>query len=91
MDTFRTESDNNVNHEKETQEIQVLIPNPPQYSLAPMQCDLNRLSITGRDRSFCVKPEGTLSRRPSAIVTAIQREQRSSGTGKIFFEYDFIC
>lgn len=84
MDSFNIEND--VNHEEKSQEIQVLIPNPPQYAIAPIQNDFNRLQLPSRDRSFCIETERSLSRRPSAIVTAIQREQRRSSTSRIFFE-----
>lgn len=86
MDTFDAiNNNNNNNNEEKTQEIQVLIPSPPKYTtvVAPIQNDLNRLELPRRDRSFCVQPGGTLSRRPSAIVSAIQQERRS---GHIFFE-----
>lgn len=82
MDTSDA-ANNNLNNEEKTQEIQVLLPNLQQYSL---QNDLNKLQLPSRDRSFIIKPEGTLSRRPSAIVSAIQHEHRPSAPGRIFFE-----
>lgn len=82
MDTFDATNNNN---EEKTQDIEVLIPNATRCAtvLAPIQNDLNRLELPRRDRSFCIQPGGTLSRRPSAIVSAIQQERRS---GHIFFE-----
>lgn len=82
MDTFDATNNNN---EEKTQETQVLIPSPPQYTtiVPPIQNDLDRLELPRRDRSFCIQNGETLSRRPSAIVSAIQKERRS---GHIFFE-----
>lgn len=87
MDSSGTSNDSN--NEEKTQEVQLLV---PQNALARSANDLNRLQVQYDEyrplaRSVCAKPEvTTLSRRPSAIVSALQQERRPSGTPNIFFE-----
>lgn len=78
------------NNEKESEEIQLLIPNVPQVSVSPMKSDLKGLlkpsePIRSR-RSFCDNPQ-LKAIRPAAIVSAIQQDRRANSSGNILFEY----
>lgn len=81
---------NNKNYEEKTQEMQLLISNVPQIAVTPIQNNSNGLlkpfePIRAR-RSFCDNPDLTLSRRPSAVVTAIQQDRRTSTSTNLFLE-----
>lgn len=89
--------ENEKNYAEKTEEVRLLVPTllqPPQFIVPSMRNDssgsLKQESEPIRSRkSFCANPELTISRRPSAAVTAIQQEHRASSTGNIFFEYEF--
>lgn len=95
MDSVVNENENN--YTEKTEEVRLLVPSllqPPQFIVPSMRNDssgsLKPESEPIRSRkSFCANPELTVSRRPSAAVTAIQQEHRASSTGNIFFEYDY--
>lgn len=90
MDTA-TDVVNDKNHGEKTDEVQLLVPSAPQAVVIPMQNDANGLlkpvaqPIRSR-KSFCTNPELTGSRRPSAIIAALQQDHRTPSSGNIFFE-----
>lgn len=91
MDSFGIANEKNNNEEK-AEDIQLLVP-VINSSISSPSIDSNRLQVHYDDyrpltRSICAKSETTtLSRRPSATVTAIQSEHRRSTSGNILFEY----
>lgn len=81
---------NEKNYEEKTEKALLLVPTSlPQLTVVPAQNELNGLlkspePIRSR-KSFCVNAD--LSRRPSAVVSAVQQERRTSASsGNIFLE-----
>lgn len=78
MDSVVVQSDRN--YEKKAEEVQPLVPGLPQLAVTPVQNESNGLlklpePIRSR-KSFCLNPELPVSRRPSAIVSAVQQQQQ---------------
>lgn len=75
---------NDLNNEEKAENIQLLIPNQPQF-IIPSHKSENQLQIAqpelirSIERSFNSKSDLAVSRRPSAIISAIQRERSDSG------------
>lgn len=82
---------NEKNHEEKTEKAQLLVPNVPHLAIMPASNELNGLlklpePIRAR-KSFCINADLTVSRRPSAVVSAVQQDRRpSSSSGKLFLE-----
>lgn len=82
--------DNVKKYEEKTEEMQLLVPNVPQVTIVPPRNDSSG-QLKGTEtpirtrKSFCANLDITGSRRPSAVVSGVQQERRSSGN--IFFEY----
>lgn len=94
MDTF--DGITGKNYEEKTEEVRPLMPTGlPVFAVTPVQNESNGLlkptePIRSR-RSFCDNPELTISRRPSAIVSAMQQDQRrASSSGNLLLEYKFM-
>lgn len=85
---------NEKQYEEKTEKALLLVPNStnvPQLTVMPVQNESNGLlkppePIRAR-KSFCINADLTISRRPSAVVSAVQQERRaSSSSGNIFLE-----
>lgn len=82
---------NEKNYEEKTEKAQLLVPNVPKLTIMPTPNELNGLlklpePIRSR-KSICINADLMVSRRPSAVVSAVQQDRRpSSSSGKIFLE-----
>lgn len=83
--------ENSRNYEEKTEEMQSLVSSVPQLIVTPVKNSTNDLISLAEPirprRSFGSHSESMMSRRPSAIVSAMRRERQGSSAGNIFLEY----